>query len=162
VALNPVAAQKVARAEDWPWGSYRALLGLDQMPAFLDTTELCRCLDAENESDMRVRLKTFVEAGDPAGGWRSLVTGSEAFARRMDGLIAPHRYELDFSYADRYATRPPLATVLGGFSNEGLDVAIAEAFLKHGYTLRAIGDALGGKHPSTIWRRIQRTLDRVS
>jgi len=160
VALNPVAARKVTRAEDWPWGSYRALLGLDEMPAFLDTTDICRSLDAENEAEMRIRLKTFVDAGDPADAWRSLVQGSEAFVKRIDDLIKPHRPESDYAYADRYATRPALATLLNGREGPALDVAIAEAFLKHGYTLRDIGDTLGGKHPSTIWRRIQRTLGR--
>jgi REP element-mobilizing transposase RayT len=161
VALNPVAAGKVRRAEDWPWGSYRALLGLAAMPAFLDTTALCRSLDAESEADLRVRLKTFVEAGDAADGWRSLINGSEAFVKRMDGLIQPQRRESDYSYADRYATRPDLATLIEGLEGDALDVAVTEAFLKHGYTLRAIGDTLGEKHPSTIWRWIQRTLAKA-
>jgi putative transposase len=161
VALNPVAARKVTRAEDWPWGSYRALLGLDGRPAFLDTTALCRSLDAENEAEMRVRLKTFVEAGDPADAWRALINGSEAFVKRMDDVIKPVRRESDYSYADRYATRPELTTLLNGLEGAALDVAVAEAFLKHGYTLRDIGDALGEKHPSTIWRWIQRTLRKA-
>ena len=86
VALNPVMAGKVRRAEDWPWGGYRALLGLDELPSFVDVAEICRSLDADDEVDMRVRLKTFVEAGDVAEGWRSLVNGSEAFVKRMDPL----------------------------------------------------------------------------
>jgi len=68
---------------------------------------------------------------------------------------------VDYSYADRYATRPSLATLFRSLGDDALDVAIAEAFLKFGYTLREIGDALNSKHPSTIWRRIQRTLERT-
>lgn len=36
VALNPVRAGLVRKAEDWPWSSTRALLGLERPPSFLD------------------------------------------------------------------------------------------------------------------------------
>lgn len=36
IALNPVRAKLVKRPEDWPWGSYRGLAGLERAPAFLD------------------------------------------------------------------------------------------------------------------------------
>jgi putative transposase len=158
VALNPVAARQVMRPEDWPWSSYRALMGLGNMPTFVNTSEICRNLDAEDEHDMRLRLKAFVEAGDPAEGWRSLINGSEAFVRRLDHAIEPHRQDSEYSYADRYSTRPSLESLLTGLEGVALDVAVAEAFLKHAYTLHDLGNTLGGRHPSTIWRRIQRTL----
>ena len=36
IALNPVRARLVKRPEDWHWGSYRGLTGLERAPAFLE------------------------------------------------------------------------------------------------------------------------------
>lgn len=158
VALNPVAAGKVERPEDWPWSSYAALLGLSELPPFLEVGEIFRHLDADDEQVMRVRLRAFVEAGDLAEGWRSLVNGPEDFKRRLDPALEPQRRIHEFSYADRYATRPPLRTILQGLDGPALDMAVAEAFLKHAYGLSEIAEVLGGQHSSTIWRWIHRTL----
>ena len=35
VDLNPVRAGLCGHPSDWPWGSFRAMVGLDQAPAFL-------------------------------------------------------------------------------------------------------------------------------
>ncbi len=40
VELNPVRAAMVASPADWPWSSYRAHVGLEQAPAWLDMNEL--------------------------------------------------------------------------------------------------------------------------
>jgi hypothetical protein len=37
VVLNPVRAQMVTEAGDWPWSSYRATIGREVAPAWLDT-----------------------------------------------------------------------------------------------------------------------------
>lgn len=36
IASNPVRAGFCQRAEEWPWGSYRAIAGHDPAPSFLD------------------------------------------------------------------------------------------------------------------------------
>ncbi len=158
VALNPVTANKVRRPEDWPWSSYRVMMGLAETPAFLDFTAIFRALDADTENEMRERLRVFVEAGDVSDGWRSLIEGTTRFMRAMDPMLEPHRGNPEFTYGDRYATRPSLSELLHDRAGLALDMAVAEAFLKHAYTLREIGEALGGRHASTIWRWIQRTL----
>jgi hypothetical protein len=42
VVLNPVRAGMVARPEDWPWSSYRAMVGDSEPPTFLATDGLLR------------------------------------------------------------------------------------------------------------------------
>jgi REP element-mobilizing transposase RayT len=37
VVLNPVRAGMVAQASDWPWSSYRAMVGLEGCPPWLET-----------------------------------------------------------------------------------------------------------------------------
>jgi len=157
IALNPVEAGKVARAEDWPWSSYRATLGLEPVPDFLDITPVLAVFDASSVEEMRERFAAIVtapEARDAMGG--PLYAGSSALASRVDALLTPHRANNDFVYAERYATRPSLAALFVGVSvGPDLDAAVRVAFLQHGYTLREIGAALA-IHPTTVWKWVTR------
>ena len=160
VALNPVAAGKVKRPEDWPWSSYRALMAPDPLPDYLDVGQIFHWLDADTEQEMRDRLRTFVEAGDATEG-RHILAGSKAFVTRMHPLIAAHRRDAEYAYVHRYATRPSLASLFADVEGPALEAAAASAFVDHGSALREIARALGDWHPSTIWRRIHRTRTRT-
>ena len=157
LALNPVVARRVERPEDWPWSSYRAAIGLCDPEPFIDDRELSRVLDADSTLDRRERLVTFVTAGASAGdGWRDLIAGSAQLKHRIDPLLMAHKQECDFSYAHRYATRPPLPTLFAGRDGEeALHEAAYEAFCRHAYTLREIAD-LVDRHPGTIWIWVRR------
>jgi REP element-mobilizing transposase RayT len=162
VALNPVVAQKVATPADWPWSSYRAAVGLEPATVPLSLCRIWKDLDAENESDGRERLKLLVESGGhPDELWGPLIKGSAAFLRTLDPLLERHRGTHDFTYADRFATRPPLAVVLrGDDGREAKEDRVRVAFLRHAYTLREIGAHLQ-LHPTTVWRWVQRAQTRV-
>jgi putative transposase len=161
VALNPVAAQKVATPADWPWSSYRAAVALEPGVVPLTLHRIWKALDAEDESDGRERLKLFVESGGhPDELWGPLIKGSPAFLRTFDPLLAPHRGTCDFTYADRFASRPPLAAILSGDGGrEAHEDRVRLAFLRHAYTLREIGDHFQ-RHPTTVWRWVQRAQGR--
>jgi putative transposase len=60
VFLNPVRAGLCRRPEDWPTSSYRASLGLEPAPEFLDGTLLLRRF-ANHLPLARARLAAFVE-----------------------------------------------------------------------------------------------------
>lgn len=62
IALNPVEASIVARPEDWPWSSYRALLGLAPAPTFLDVTSALVLFGPTSDAG-RARLRGFVQDG---------------------------------------------------------------------------------------------------
>ena len=62
IALNPVTAGIVARPQDWPWSSYRALLRLTPAPTFLDAEAALRFFGATPEVG-RARLVEFVQDG---------------------------------------------------------------------------------------------------
>jgi putative transposase len=78
VALNPVRARLVARAQDWRWSSTRAHLGgkddgitalkpiRDRFPRFADL------LDSEPEDDLFERLRAAESIGRPLGDDRFL------------------------------------------------------------------------------------------
>jgi putative transposase len=62
IALNAVSAGIVARPEDWPWSSYRALLGFTRAPTFLDIPAALLLFGATADAG-RARLREFVQDG---------------------------------------------------------------------------------------------------
>ena len=82
VALNPVRAGLVARAQDWPWSSARAQLGLgsdgltelgplrDRVPDF------AALLEAAEDEEAAIRLRRAESIGRPVG--------SAAFLTRLE------------------------------------------------------------------------------
>ena len=74
--------------------------------------------------------------------------GSDALAKTIDPLLEPHRTNCEFSYLERFATRPPLARMLDCADGDlAKDDAVHEAFCRHAYTLKEIGAVLRC-HPS--------------
>jgi putative transposase len=63
VALNPVRAGLCNRAEAWQWGSYRALLGLEDAPDFLNVSGVLE-LFSRDAARARVALRDFVESDE--------------------------------------------------------------------------------------------------
>ena len=62
VVLNPVRARMVARAQDWRWSSYRAVLGMVEAPKFLDVDWLLSHFGSSRERPRPLTLpaKTLV------------------------------------------------------------------------------------------------------
>ena len=61
IVMNPVRAGVVGRPEQWRWGSYRATLGLDPAPAFLNASWPLRLFDDDPYTAARL-FKAFVDA----------------------------------------------------------------------------------------------------
>lgn len=99
VDLNPVRARMVARAEDYPWSSYRAHAGLIDCP-WLDVDPLSA--EIQDVGTRHVRYRQFVAEGENELELNFIreslqlghVTAQEAFARRLArkaGLVLPER-----------------------------------------------------------------------
>jgi putative transposase len=63
VALNPVRAQLVERAEDWPWSSYAAIAGLKPAPAFLSIDATLTLFGEADRQTLQRRFVDLVHAG---------------------------------------------------------------------------------------------------
>jgi putative transposase len=61
VTLNPVRAGARRRPEEWPWATYRALIGLDPAPDFFDVDLVLR-LVAPTRKEARRALRSYVNA----------------------------------------------------------------------------------------------------
>ncbi len=69
VALNAPRAGMVENAEDWPWCSYGAAIGVHSPDTLVDEKALLG-LFARNQAIARKTLRTFVEEKDPRVRWR--------------------------------------------------------------------------------------------
>jgi hypothetical protein len=109
------------------------------------------------------QFRTFVASElDDVGPFAGLLVGSPNFARRFEPMLRPYGTEEDHVYADRFAARPPLSTLLlPGLQGPKLDAAIRRAFLEYAYTLREMGTSLG-RPSGTIWSWIQRAEQQES
>jgi hypothetical protein len=96
----------------------------------------------------------FLDADDYAYFLERLC-GSDAFLARVEPALEPRRGEREVVYGERYACRPSLAHLLtDAWDPDALDIAMWEAFERHGYTLREVGEFLG-RPPATVWRRVR-------
>lgn len=156
IALNPVEAQCATHPSGWRWSSYRATAGLDRCPRFLQLQDVWRAFGSVPRAAQR-RFGEFVAAtADRYDPHAHLLVGSDAFVERFQPLLRPHRQVEDFTYAERYAARPPLVALLPpGIEGPALARAIRVAFQQHAYTLREIGVHLG-RPRTTVWHWIHR------
>ena len=76
VALNPVRAKMVATPEEYRWGSYRAIAGLETSPEWLSSSAV---LDSFAPDRQRARELYQVFVNDRVNGsvsiWKDLVAG---------------------------------------------------------------------------------------
>ena len=63
ILLNPVRAHLCNRAEDWPWSSYRAMIGKEPTPAFLSSDWLLTEFGVGIEQ-ARVNFAAFIRAAE--------------------------------------------------------------------------------------------------
>jgi putative transposase len=162
LALNPVAAGRTARAEDWPWSSYRFVLGLETCPDFLSLPDTWSAFGTAECAVGRTRLAHFVATGPRDEFTNPLLFGSSRQAEQLGDRLTPHQQTLDYVYAARYAARPTLGSLLDGcVEREAWQDAAHAAFHRHAYTLAEIATAVG-RDPSVVCRWIQESTLRRS
>ncbi len=117
IALNPVRAGMVERAEEYRWSSHRATAGLEPMPAWI-RSEWTLAKFGPDEATQRQKYVEFVNAGagiTPAP-WEAAVgqlfLGSTAWIERMRSLIEAKPRSSEHPSAQRYAARPRPAKIV--------------------------------------------------
>jgi hypothetical protein len=160
LALNPVAAGRTAKAEDWPWSSYRFALGLGTLPSFLSLADLWAAFGTSDCAVGRARLADFVAAGLIDAFTNPLLYGSNRLSQRLAEDLAPHQATRDYVVAARFAARPSLGSLLEGCGDrQALENAVHSAFSQHAYTLTEIADVVN-RDPSVVSRWIRQARER--
>ena len=158
IVLNPVRAKMVKTPERYPWSSYQPMLGLAPVPPAL-AIEWVLDQFSRTRATARRRYAKFVHDGiGVPGPWEEVkgqvLLGSEAFIERL----APQLQECstrEIPKRQRLVHRPSLRTLLAGMdSKTARNIAMAQAYLTHGYTLSEISKDVG-LHYATISRLIK-------
>ena len=156
VVLNPVRAHMVKEAGNWPWSSYRATIGRQTAPAWLQTDWLLGQFAAKRGRAVS-KYKEFVDAGTGLPSlWSALrnqiYLGGEDFVARMHKKV---RAGQDLSEIPR-AQRRPVAKPLKYYTSRYRDpqVGMAVAYRSGDYSMKAIADQFG-VHYSTVSRAVK-------
>lgn len=148
IVLNPVRANLVARAEDWPWSSYSATLGMAPAPAFLDCALVLQLLGDEHRAAERYRA--FVEANVETCGASAestlskFILGTPAFEQRFRERRAAASGEVPGD--QRSASLDSLFT--GAVTRAARNAKMVEAY-RQGHSLAAIARFVG-VHYTTV------------
>ncbi len=162
VVLNPVRAGLATHAEDWPWSSYRAMVGQAPAPVWLETDWLLAQFGQERARAQQ-RFADFVAAGvgqPPVwdGLRHQVFLGGEAFVERVTRALSADARSPEVPRGQRRAAAPALAEFAQRYARRE---AMARAFLTGAYTLQDIGRHFG-VHYSTVSRNVRRWKDTGS
>ena len=147
IVLNPVRAGIVSTPEGWPWSSYRAMIGLEDLPPFLDCNRLLEVLEPDNPAAGVGRFKTFVAEADAESALpRSTILGDDEFVARFQ----PYRTAASREVPRRDGRRPLEAIFDGPVTRAARNAAIVSAFLER-YPVTEIARYLE-LHPATVSR----------
>ena len=156
VVLNPVRAGMVADVSAWPWSSYRAMVALASIPAWLQTDWVLGQFGSERHQAQAQYASFVVQGVGQASIWECLrhqvFLGSDGFIERFShGTRA-----LDKLREVPRAQRRPLARSLDHFQRTypGRREAMARAFLTGVYSMQEIADHFG-VHYSTVSRAVR-------
>lgn len=142
--LNPVRAGLVKHPGHWLWSSYGALIGTVDAPAWLDRDTVLAQFGNDREAAIQA-FEDFVLAGIGQESTfptvrSQLFLGSDEFcALATRGEI--HGELLEINRAQRRAFVRPLADYFLLYPDR--DVAMAQAYLSHHFTMAEIADFCG-------------------
>ncbi|MHB9155579.1 MAG: transposase [Endomicrobiales bacterium] len=149
IVLNPVRAKISSNAEGYHWSNYRAFVGAEQVPSFLNARWILSQFGKTGQAAAKA-FAVFVNEGAGDRPWERLIGqiyfGSEDFIRCLEKAGANQQ---EIPRAHRKPLRPSLSEILD--QANGIKIAYSE----HGYRMKEIADFLG-IHYATVSRRLKR------
>jgi REP element-mobilizing transposase RayT len=162
VVLNPVRAGIVNSPEAYRWSSYRATVGLDSAPEWLDTTAVLTGFD-DDHSVAQVRYRDFVfdriESTDCL--WDQLTNGmylgTDQWAKQMRSLVESRPRSTDHPKVQRAVARPQMHAVITAVARAA-GVCTETVRSTRGSTLRRLAAWLGWHEGLLTLRSIAASL----
>jgi REP element-mobilizing transposase RayT len=156
IALNPVRAGLVDRAENWPCSSFRYTIGRAPAPAFLTIEWTLQQFHPVDRREAARRLREFVASDPPEGavlddsaGGRPILGSLSFIARCRDELRAAAQ-DREIPRRGRFVGRPELKEIFGTIRDrEARNLAIRQACVELGYRQTEVASYLG-LHYTTI------------
>lgn len=162
VVLNPVRAGMVNVAGAWPWSSYRAAIGLEQAPEWLETDWLLAQFGQHRAQAVQAYIRFVDEGTGKSGPWgavkHQVFLGNEAFVFRFKDL----KRSDDLSEIPK-TQRRPLQRSLADYHREYPQPyeAMARAYRSGSYTMKEIGEFFG-VHYMTVSRAVRKFESTLS
>jgi REP element-mobilizing transposase RayT len=155
VVLNPVRAGMVDSPAQWPWSSYRAMMGEIPAPAWL-MIEALLAQFGNKPSLARQHYRQFVLEGVGQDIWEGLrqqvFLGDETFVERMQAQMEIDGDHMIVSLKQRRPPAPSLYDI--STAHQERNVAIIAAYQTGAYSYREIA-AHFGLHLATIGRIVR-------
>lgn len=158
VVLNPVRAAMVKDAGEWPWSSYLAMIGENEVPRWLETDWLLSCFGKQRKRAV-ARYTDFVRAGVGLPSvWKNLrhqmFLGGEDFVSRMRNKAIGEEKETlaEVPRLQRRVMGKPLAWYVKHIDDP--KKAMALAYQSGDYTMKEIARVFG-VHYSTVSRAVK-------
>jgi REP element-mobilizing transposase RayT len=156
VVLNPVRAGLVDDPSEWRWSSYRASVGIEAQPSWLDLDWLRWVFGGRTLVDAQRSFKKFVGASSgPTMPDENLVFGGLPLLEDVRSEIGAvlHQSRLPREY--RAMARPSLGEIFPRpLPKSDRNARILRAHVVHGYRLAEIAASLF-VHPNTISRIVK-------
>ena len=159
VVLNPVRAQMVARAQDWAWSSYPAMIGAKPVPAWLNSDWGLSQFGTQRLRQ-RARYEEFVQQGidgPSASVWQGLkgqvFLGTDAFVEAMQRRLAQggQTSSKEIPRLQRRAVAKSLDYYRETFADK--KTGMAAAYATGDFTLQQVADAFA-VHYATVSRAV--------
>ena len=138
VVLNPVRAGLVDSPGEWPWSSYRAMVGEGPVPKWLAVDGLLRDFGSTRKPAC-LRYQRFVQDGIGRRGlWdglrQQIYLGDQKFVEPMQSKAQARGDELTVRRAQRRSPAPSLATIAAIHGQR--NAAIVTAYATGAYSYR--------------------------
>ena len=160
VVLNPVRAGMVTTAGQWPWSSYRAMIGRAPSPAWLETDTILAALAARRKEAIE-RYVQFVAAGKGVRLWERLsqriYLGDARFVERLQQCLGSAATQVEIPQVQRRPSPLSLRDYAARYPER--NHAMTQAFATGHYTLKAIAEYFG-VHYSTVSRIVRVRAER--
>lgn len=156
VVLNPVRANMVRSAKDWPWSSYRATAGMKEPHPCLETDWVLANFGKQKKRSQE-KYRAFVQEGrgqpSPWGSLKNQIyLGSDQFVEDMQCKMHPDQSLRDIPKLQKLAPPKPLAFYETTIKDRNM--AMATAYLSGHYTLQVVGEHFGVSY-ATVSRAVK-------
>jgi REP element-mobilizing transposase RayT len=149
IVLNPVRAGMVDWPEEWSWSSYRAMVGLEPMPAFMDFRRVLAATSPDDPAEGGRYLHEALRRPDARALRipRTTIVGDDEFIARIAAFRAI-RGPVSREVPRREGRRPLDIIFRGAVTREARNEAIAAA-LRDRWLVADVARYLG-LHPTTV------------
>jgi len=145
IVLNPVRANMVSHVSDWPWSSYRSVVGRSMVPSFLNVKWVLTCFDRNKERSIEQYIN-FINEGvgkkSPLENVKNQIfLGNDEFIERGLKLIDDVKKSDEVPRIQRRGIVKPIKYYEDTFSDR--NEAIFNAYSTGGYTMKEVGEYFG-------------------